>query len=517
MTSKVYAARRQEIDEEDIPVEEQVERMRARLAMNYSYVILPNHKYLQRWDLVTMLALIFTALVTPVEVGFTSKALGITDALFIVNRSVDLVFICDLILQFNLSYRDELKGGQLIKSRKAIARRYLRGWFSVDFVSVIPFELLPVPPSFKMMRLIRLLRLLKLARVLKASRMLARYETVIDLTYAQRDMVKFSIMIIVMAHWLACLWGLVDTMARGPRDTDTMTWVTYALKSWDHEADAEGNFDTSYSFDIASVHDRYVVSLYFVMYMLTSIGFGDISATTMPEYYVCTLMMVVSAIFWAYVVGNFCSIMSTADVFGIEFKQRMDELNYMMNERHFDAELKKRCRMFYIESKQVRARARLRERARARARIPSALNLILLLLLTPERSPLARSLSPRARARRRSACSTTASSRPRCRCRCAARSRWRTTKRGCASSGTSRARATRSSLSSRRACCRSCSRRPRSSTSRARFTCSAAASPRARACRSPRARCGASTLCSTTRRSPTASPRARSRTPRCSR
>ena len=27
MTSKVYAARRQEIDEEDIPVEEQVERM----------------------------------------------------------------------------------------------------------------------------------------------------------------------------------------------------------------------------------------------------------------------------------------------------------------------------------------------------------------------------------------------------------------------------------------------------------------------------------------------------------
>ena len=365
MTSKVYAARRQEIDEEDIPVEEQVERMRARLAMNYSYVILPNHKYLQRWDLVTMLALIFTALVTPVEVGFTSKALGITDALFIVNRSVDLVFICDLVLQFNLSYRDELKGGQLIKSRKAIARRYLRGWFSVDFVSVIPFELLPVPPSFKMMRLIRLLRLLKLARVLKASRMLARYETVIDLTYAQRDMVKFSIMIIVMAHWLACLWGLVDTMARGPRDTDTMTWVTYALKSWDHEADAEGNFDTSYSFDIASVHDRYVVSLYFVMYMLTSIGFGDISATTMPEYYVCTLMMVVSAIFWAYVVGNFCSIMSTADVFGIEFKQRMDELNYMMNERHFDAELKKRCRMFYIESKQVRARARLRERARA--------------------------------------------------------------------------------------------------------------------------------------------------------
>ena len=66
----------------------------------------------------------------------------------------------------------------------------------------------------------------------------------------------------------------------------TMTWVTYALKSWDHEADAEGNFDTSYSFDIASVHDRYVVSLYFVMYMLTSIGFGDAWAMSSSKLFV---------------------------------------------------------------------------------------------------------------------------------------------------------------------------------------------------------------------------------------
>ena len=76
--------------------------------------------------------------------------------------------------QFNLAYRDETKGGQMVKSRKLIARRYLKGWFTIDLISIVPFELLTVPPQMKMVRLIRLLRLLKLARVLKASRLLAR-------------------------------------------------------------------------------------------------------------------------------------------------------------------------------------------------------------------------------------------------------------------------------------------------------------------------------------------------------
>ena len=65
-------------------------------------------------------------------------------------------------------------------------------------------------------------------------------------------------------------------------------------------------------------------------------------------------MICLSALFWAYVIGSFCSIIATSDVFGIEFKQRMDELNHMMAEHHFDSALRRRCRMFYIESKQTK-------------------------------------------------------------------------------------------------------------------------------------------------------------------
>ena len=41
-------------------------------------------------------------------------------------------------------------------------------------------------------------------------------------------------------------------------------------------------------------------------------------------------------------------------MFGIEFKQRMDELNFMMAERRFEPELRQRCRMYYLESKNVK-------------------------------------------------------------------------------------------------------------------------------------------------------------------
>jgi hypothetical protein len=224
--------------------------MRKELAGEFSYVVSPKNRFLKRWDLATMFALFFTAFITPVEVGFTSEMTW-WDALFYVNRLVDIVFISDLFLQFNLAYRDDDKGGQLIKSRTMIAKRYMKGWFIIDISSCVPFGvLLPVP---RQMRLLRLLKLLKLARVAKASRLLARYETAISVSYATRDMMKFGFLLVVASHWMACLWGLTDTMVReDATDLDTVTWVT---------AVASGK-----EMDAASIHDRYVVALYFTIY-----------------------------------------------------------------------------------------------------------------------------------------------------------------------------------------------------------------------------------------------------------
>jgi hypothetical protein len=54
------------------------------------------------WDMTTSLALVFVALVTPLEVGFLDTASSALDPLFLTNRLVDVVFVVDLVLQFFL-------------------------------------------------------------------------------------------------------------------------------------------------------------------------------------------------------------------------------------------------------------------------------------------------------------------------------------------------------------------------------------------------------------------------------
>ena len=104
-------------------------------------------KRARQWDSVTSIALIFTALVTPYEVAYLPP--NGADALFIINRLVDLVFVADMVLQFCLMYQissSALEGVRWEEEAGNIARHYLRGWFGMDLFSVAPsiFDIMPV-------------------------------------------------------------------------------------------------------------------------------------------------------------------------------------------------------------------------------------------------------------------------------------------------------------------------------------------------------------------------------------
>ena len=65
------------------------------------------------WDLVTTLALAYTALITPLEIAFFSSSVSATpgvDAWWALNRVVDITFICDMCLQFFIMVRGHHKG-----------------------------------------------------------------------------------------------------------------------------------------------------------------------------------------------------------------------------------------------------------------------------------------------------------------------------------------------------------------------------------------------------------------------
>ena len=88
-----------------------------------------------RWDLVTIVMLSYLTLSLPLRLGFELEPSGF--GLWF-ERSTDLFFILDIFVNFRSHYFDVL--GQEVKEPRKVAKNYLRTWFTIDFLSSIPFD-----------------------------------------------------------------------------------------------------------------------------------------------------------------------------------------------------------------------------------------------------------------------------------------------------------------------------------------------------------------------------------------
>ena len=85
------------------------EYARAFVRPRYPWLIDPRvSKRVGYWDALTAMALIFTATITPYEVGFLPTADSLLNPLFLLNRVVDVIFILDMLIQFFTMYSHEV-------------------------------------------------------------------------------------------------------------------------------------------------------------------------------------------------------------------------------------------------------------------------------------------------------------------------------------------------------------------------------------------------------------------------
>ena len=83
------------------------------------------------WDFTTVMALLFTALVTPFEAAFLEPVAG--DALYIINWVVNGIFIVDMIFQFCMIYPSETAEGlRWVDDPRLIALKYLNRFMDVQ-------------------------------------------------------------------------------------------------------------------------------------------------------------------------------------------------------------------------------------------------------------------------------------------------------------------------------------------------------------------------------------------------
>jgi len=56
------------------------------------------------------------------------------------NYSIDFLFFIDILVNFNSAFLDP--AFVMVDDRKKIAAQYLKNWFFIDLIAIIPFDLI---------------------------------------------------------------------------------------------------------------------------------------------------------------------------------------------------------------------------------------------------------------------------------------------------------------------------------------------------------------------------------------
>ena len=263
---------------------------------------------------------------------------------------------------------------------------YIRTWFALDLLTAMPIDIIlfvlercsGIVLQAGLARVVRLTRLIKLFRLARISRIFARWQASIGLSYAVTSLVQFLLLTLILAHWLACLWGFVGRNSgdgtltpNAPRDPLNQSWIEKAGLVMMFRGKAGGDFSSSSSTSNATVYDDeddaeevdqlaviagafrlYGASLYVSLNNIFG-GSCELSPANYVEYYVHCLMMLVGSAMWAYIIGSGCGIISTLNPERVEYRQTMDQVNYFARSRRLPPHLTWRLRNFFHSTQHI--------------------------------------------------------------------------------------------------------------------------------------------------------------------
>ncbi|XP_043911143.1 potassium voltage-gated channel subfamily H member 6 isoform X2 [Protopterus annectens] len=270
----------------------------------HKWTILHYSPFKAVWDWLILLLVIYTAVFTPYSAAFLLNdqeeerhwACGYScNPLNIVDFIVDIMFIIDIIINFRTTYVNS--NDEVVSHPWKIAVHYFKGWFLIDMVAAIPFDLLIFRSgSDETTTLIGLLKTARLLRLVRVARKLDRYSE-----YGAAVLFLLMCTFALIAHWLACIWYAIGNVERGYME-NKIGWL-------DNLGEQIGKqYNDS---DIASgpsIKDKYVTALYFTFSSLTSVGFGNVSPNTNSEKIFSICVMLIGSLMYASIFGNVSAI-----------------------------------------------------------------------------------------------------------------------------------------------------------------------------------------------------------------
>uniref|UniRef100_A0A8C5HFF0 Voltage-gated inwardly rectifying potassium channel KCNH2 n=1 Tax=Gouania willdenowi TaxID=441366 RepID=A0A8C5HFF0_GOUWI len=252
------------------------------------------------WDWLILLLVIYTAILTPYSAAFllndqeeaAMQSCGYScSPLNVVDLIVDIMFIIDILINFRTTYVNS--NDEVVSHPVRIAVHYFKGWFLIDMVAAIPFDLLIYRNGEETTTLIGLLKTARLLRLVRVARKLDRYSE-----YGAAVLFLLMCTFALIAHWLACIWYAIGSVERNGSIGWLHTLGDQLGKHYNYSVQGSG----------PSIKDKYVTALYFTFSSLTSVGFGNVSPNTNSEKIFSICVMLIGSLMYASIFGNVSAI-----------------------------------------------------------------------------------------------------------------------------------------------------------------------------------------------------------------
>jgi hypothetical protein len=309
------------------------------------FLIDPRHRVTRLWSAWVNILLLVTAFWTPYDVAFLEPSIN---GAFIVNRCIDLFFFTDTVrLFFTMHYMDSLQ--IWVTNYRRIASLYLRGWFWIDIVSVIPFDVVAMAmdsgssgdavSSMRAIRVIRLLRLMRLLRMAHAKEAVNKLQDSLELSGFQMTLCKCFVALITVTHWMACIFRMVPDFELVVVDQQPYNWMS--------QAEHSGNTDAS-----TSSGEALLTAWFWAAMTITSVGFTDITTTNGEKATAVFCMLFGCILFWVCL-GAVTDSFTNLDSASKMYTAHKDVLNTLAAEMQLPSHLIRRLRAYLRHSRRL--------------------------------------------------------------------------------------------------------------------------------------------------------------------
>ena len=200
----------------------------------------PSSQFKRIWDMMIVVLVVFNCVYLPLDIAFNIKDEFMSN----VDMFVDLLFICDILINFRTTFQDQDTGEYETNAQK-IAMKYINGWFWLDLPASLPFELIFLLSGVTDVYELTWLQLLKAPRLLRIGRLMKFLEHFVFANVWR--IVRLLLMFMLAAHWVGCfLYFICETEPLGT--------------SW------------TFDFGMHSSQDPYLVDAY-AKVVITGLGF----------------------------------------------------------------------------------------------------------------------------------------------------------------------------------------------------------------------------------------------------